>query len=105
MGIDGTGALLIADDAGNTVWRVAAANGDVTPEPIGTDRVIATSAGETVSPNPMAAPDAAAPAPRTDAGDATEAPAGAPPEDAAPVTPPQTDIAPAVGPEDGGPQP
>lgn len=25
VGIDGTGALLIADDAGNTVWRVAAA--------------------------------------------------------------------------------
>lgn len=27
VAIDGTGALLIADDAGNTVWRVAAANG------------------------------------------------------------------------------
>jgi glucose/arabinose dehydrogenase len=26
VAIDGTGALLIADDAGNTVWRVAAAN-------------------------------------------------------------------------------
>jgi len=37
LGIDGTGALLIADDAGNTVWRVAAADGSVTPEPIGTD--------------------------------------------------------------------
>lgn len=39
VAIDGTGALLIADDAGNTVWRVAAADGSVTPEPIGTDRV------------------------------------------------------------------
>jgi glucose/arabinose dehydrogenase len=26
VAIDGTGALLIADDTGNTVWRVAAAN-------------------------------------------------------------------------------
>ena len=38
LGIDGTGALLIADDAGNTVWRVADASGAVTPEPIGTDQ-------------------------------------------------------------------
>jgi glucose/arabinose dehydrogenase len=29
VAIDGTGALLIADDAGNTVWRVAAANASV----------------------------------------------------------------------------
>lgn len=34
VAIDGTGALLIADDAGNAVWRVAAADGWVTPEPI-----------------------------------------------------------------------
>ncbi|CFX04663.1 L-sorbosone dehydrogenase (modular protein) [Candidatus Filomicrobium marinum] len=39
VGIDGTGALLIADDAGNTVWRVAAADGSVIPSPIGTDQV------------------------------------------------------------------
>ena len=26
VAIDGTGALLIADDAGNAVWRVAATN-------------------------------------------------------------------------------
>ncbi|OHV80977.1 PQQ-dependent sugar dehydrogenase [Ensifer sp. LCM 4579] len=38
VAIDGTGALLVADDAGNTVWRVAAADGSVTPQPIGTDR-------------------------------------------------------------------
>jgi glucose/arabinose dehydrogenase len=44
VAIDGTGALLIADDSGNTVWRVAAADGAVTPEPIGTDRVTAGSA-------------------------------------------------------------
>lgn len=39
LGIDGTGALLIADDAGNTVWRVAAADGRVTDGPVETDRV------------------------------------------------------------------
>ncbi|PDT82979.1 sorbosone dehydrogenase family protein [Sinorhizobium sp. BJ1] len=38
VAIDGTGALLVADDAGNTVWRVAAADGSVTPRPIDTDR-------------------------------------------------------------------
>ena len=43
VAIDGTGALLVADDAGNTVWRVAAADGSVTSEPIGSDRV--TEAG------------------------------------------------------------
>ncbi len=44
VGIDGTGARLVADDAGNTVWRIASADGTVTPEPIGTDRVQADSA-------------------------------------------------------------
>lgn len=39
LGIDGTGALLIADDAGNTVWRVAAADGAKTPAPVGTDQL------------------------------------------------------------------
>lgn len=33
LGIGGTGALLIADDAGNTVWRVSSAGGKVTPRP------------------------------------------------------------------------
>ncbi|MGK7651333.1 PQQ-dependent sugar dehydrogenase [Roseovarius sp. B08] len=35
--IDGTGALLVADDAGNTVWRVAAADGSQTDTPVGSD--------------------------------------------------------------------
>jgi glucose/arabinose dehydrogenase len=39
VGIDGTGALLVADDSGNTVWRVASADGKVTPAPIATDQV------------------------------------------------------------------
>ncbi len=46
VGMDGTGALLVADDAGNTLWRVASADGKVTPQPIGTDQV---SAGQQVS--------------------------------------------------------
>lgn len=41
VGIDGTGALLVADDAGNTLWRVAGADGKVTPQPIGTDQISA----------------------------------------------------------------
>lgn len=43
LGIDGTGALLVADDAGNTVWRISAADGTTTPQPIGTDHVNAAS--------------------------------------------------------------
>ena len=77
VAIDGTGALLIADDAGNTVWRVAAADGSVTPQPIDTDRVLSSAAG---------------------AQPANEA--EAPTERPAPLTPSQTDTAPAVLPED-----
>lgn len=75
VAFDGTGALLVADDAGNTVWRVAAADGSVTPEPIPTDRVTAAPP----------APVEPAPAPPT-----TE-----------PTTPSATDVVPAVSPEDG----
>ncbi|WP_075292890.1 PQQ-dependent sugar dehydrogenase [Pararhizobium arenae] len=39
VGIDGTGALLVADDAGNTVWRIAAADGTVSLQPLGTDQM------------------------------------------------------------------
>jgi len=82
LGIDGTGALLIADDAGNTVWRVAPADGTVVPEPIASDRV--------TEPPAMTARDIGP-------GPALESNTGEPP--------PQTDIAPAVGPEDGVPPP
>jgi glucose/arabinose dehydrogenase len=75
LAIDGTGALLIADDAGNTVWRVAAADGSVTPEPIGSDRVDAGSTASEEEPDAQSA------------------------DDADPPEPPQTDIAPAVSPE------
>lgn len=79
LAIDGTGALLIADDTGNTVWRVAAADGSVTPQPIPTDRVasgiVSDETGNAVS----------TPATETDA---TAEPA-------------QGQITPAVSPEDG----
>jgi len=75
LGIDGTGALLIADDAGNTVWRVAAAEGTVSSAPIPSDRVTTENASEV---------------PQVVEG---EGGSGDPPS--------QTDIAPAVSPEDG----
>ncbi|MGZ2432967.1 glucose/arabinose dehydrogenase [Rhizobium redzepovicii] len=59
VGIDGTGALLVADDAGNTVWRVASSDGKITPQPIGTDQISANpqvstdaKAGGTADMNP-----------------------------------------------------
>ncbi|MBA3325291.1 MAG: PQQ-dependent sugar dehydrogenase [Rhodobacteraceae bacterium] len=92
VGIDGTGALLIADDSGNTVWRVAAADGTVTPEPVGTDAV---------------AMDGASPAAPDGVTTATEeaAPDGAATEGAGSTEPAQTEIAPAVLPEGAGEAP
>jgi glucose/arabinose dehydrogenase len=82
LGIDGTGALLVADDAGSTVWRIASADGRVLPAAIGTDR---TAPGE----GPATPPADAAAVP----------PAGnEPPASPAAGPPPQTDIAPAVTP-------
>ena len=87
LAIDGTGALLIADDAGNTVWRVAAADGSVTPQPIPSDRIAAQAeTGTQATPTPPP-------------GDAARPSAGGAP------APSQTDIAPAVGPEDGAAPP
>jgi glucose/arabinose dehydrogenase len=91
LAIDGTGALLIADDAGNTVWRVAAADGSVTPQPVPTDRVAAQQANGGAAQGATTAPLDATTAPLDPLGN---------------VTPPsQTDIVPAVGPEDGVPPP
>ncbi len=81
LAIDGTGALLIADDAGNTVWRVASADGTITPQPIPTDRVAAASAPPAEATQPAASQEPGS------------------------ATPSQTDIAPAVSPEDGTPAP
>ena len=55
VGIDGTGALLVADDAGNTVWRVAAADGTISPEPIGTDEVAASNTADATQSTTAAA--------------------------------------------------
>lgn len=63
VGIDGTGALLVADDAGNTVWRVAAADGSVTPRPIGTDRAAAGPTGDGSAPGAATRTNAGAVAP------------------------------------------
>ena len=58
VGIDGTGALLVADDAGNTVWRIASADGAVTDAPVGTDATAsvrpAAAATDTASAEPSA---------------------------------------------------
>ena len=119
VGIDGTGALLIADDAGNTVWRVAAADGSVTDSPIGTDRAATVAASGNLSTSPAeAASESAAPeaAPAAGAGTAEPGETAPPVNGAAPSTdealtgqqPPQsdpqttpspTDVAPAVLPQ------
>jgi hypothetical protein len=57
VAIDGTGALLVADDAGDTVWRVAAADGSITPEPIGTDRVAVSVGSGGRAPQAASAPN------------------------------------------------
>jgi glucose/arabinose dehydrogenase len=75
VAIDGTGALLVADDAGDTIWRIAAADGSTTPEPVGTDRLtVGSAAGGARQP---AAPD---------------------PENTASPNPPQLNVAPAASP-------
>lgn len=128
LGFDGTGALLVADDAGNTVWRVTADGATPPPEPVGTDQMPegspAATALQGAAPEAGAAGAADAPtpavdpaAPSSDAGatgapDATApaqdpavAPTPAPPVDpgngtlAPPsTTPSQTDV-PATAPE------
>ena len=121
VGIDGTGALLIADDAGNTVWRVASADGTVTPKPIGTDQSPTASVGKAARPETGAQPDNAAltePAsqPGSEAGSASgtgsadekltgQQPAAPPASDGNAVSnPSQTQVAPAVLPGAGGAQ-
>lgn len=84
VGIDGTGALLVADDSGNTVWRVAPADGTTIPEPIATDQPLQGAAGGAAP----AGAGTAAPSPATEPGTAEgTAPAAAPPA-SAPDTPP-----------------
>jgi glucose/arabinose dehydrogenase len=115
VGIDGTGALLIADDAGNTVWRVAPADGSVSPQPVGTDQVAASApgagqgTGERAGTTPPAdtqsstATTAPPPATGTPAASPEGQPAGQQPtgstDGTASPQPAQTQIAPAVAPE------
>lgn len=76
LAMDGTGALLIADDSGNTVWRVAAADGSVTPQPIPSDRVSETTAQPAASsPSINGGPDNAV-APAVGAEDGVPSPQG-----------------------------
>lgn len=98
VGIDGTGALLVADDAGNTVWRVAAADGSITPQPIGTDRVAITNpggAGTAASGQQQDRPQTSGTIGRTP----VEGQAVQPTQSGTAPQPSQTEIAPAVLPE------
>ncbi len=81
VAIDGTGALLIADDAGNTVWRVAGADGRITEAPVGSDGQRIDTAATPASP--------------------AAAEEGAPGETGTiqPTSPSQTEVAPAVLPK------
>ncbi|MDY8108107.1 PQQ-dependent sugar dehydrogenase [Fulvimarina sp. 2208YS6-2-32] len=107
VGIDGTGALLVADDAGNTVWRVAASDGSTVEQVIGTDRVGAQAGQEPQAPGETQPSDSTAGTPDEPVS-AEPAPAAQPSGTGA-ATPPQTDIAPAVRPqgmiEPASPQP
>lgn len=87
VAIDGTGALLIADDAGNTVWRVAAADGTITPNPVGTDPVEVSAAGPGTAGRPS--------------NSAAQGGASGDRADGVAPRPSQTDIAPATLPEAG----
>ena len=112
LAIDGTGALLIADDVGNTVWRVAAADGSVTPQPIGTDQLPGSNSASATpeSSGATTAGQADGTAPVTGSADGAQAgqqltdqEPSASREAGSPV-PPQTEIAPASLPSATGPQ-
>lgn len=84
LAIDGTGALLIADDAGNTVWRVASADGSVTQQPLPTDRLVSADVTD------------------TNVGGGGNDPGATGAQTTPATTPPSpTQIAPAVSPDDG----
>jgi glucose/arabinose dehydrogenase len=117
LGFDGTGALLIADDAGNTVWRVAAQDATALAEPLGTDQMptgspvaeelAATSqaveggaSAPGATPPPAPVDPGIAPANDPAAAPTPDAPANAGDGTLAAPTPPQTDV-PATGPEGG----
>ncbi len=92
VGIDGTGALLVADDAGNTVWRVAAADGTTIPSPVGTDGQTLQAASQAGAANGSTGSSATA---------AAEPQADTPADRSAEPSPAQTQIAPAALPAEG----
>lgn len=108
VGIDGTGALLVADDAGNAVWRIASSDGSVTPRPIGTDEVAPSAAALSVPPpvngsnqalqgNGNPTPGGSSPSASIDERLTGQEPTSANRQSA--MQPSQTEIAPAVLPE------
>lgn len=106
LGFDGTGALLVADDAGNTVWRVAAQNATALAEPLGTDEM---PPGSPVAAEQAAAaeavegtPPANAPAGGTPATE-TPAPATPAPDAATPSSTPPTSEDPSAAPTPDAP--
>ncbi len=90
VGIDGTGALLVADDSGNTVWRVAPADGSTIPQPVATDQPLQGTApagtGTATTPSP------AAPATTPPAGPGTTPPATPPAPGSGETSAPQTEV-------------
>jgi glucose/arabinose dehydrogenase len=84
VAIDGTGALLVADDAGNTVWRVANADGSVTAPSVAKAASVSSDS---------------APASKSTSGGG-DSPAAAPASPTA-TEPAQTQIAPATLPASG----
>ncbi|SIQ58776.1 Glucose/arabinose dehydrogenase, beta-propeller fold [Rhizobium sp. RU33A] len=106
LGFDGTGALLVADDAGNTVWRVAAQNATALAEPLGTDEM---PPGSPVAAEQAAAaeavegtPPATAPAEGTPTAE-TPAPTSPAPDTTTPSSTPPTSEDPAVAPTPDAP--
>lgn len=99
VGLDGTGALLIADDAGNTVWRVASADGRTIDAPVETDRVATDTAsagtGSTETGTGATAPEAPATPPTEEAAPAEPAPAEPAPVETVPAETAPVEPAPA----------
>lgn len=99
VGFDGTGALLIADDAGNTVWRVAGSDGTVSAAPIGTDGQRIAAATSAAAPASDDATSSGSTPASDDAPASVSAPDDAPAPDAG-TEPSQTEVAPATLPEE-----
>ena len=99
VAIDGTGALLVADDAGDTVWRVAASDGSMTAPQAAAASPDASAGNDTATSEPeAAAPDDSTASITSDTAASGDASASTPNSagGAASVTPSQTQVAPAT---------